>query len=173
MSSPYPKSPRSCSGSSWKSGTQKFLQLLGLTNSDSKRNVALDLTSGCTAGSGCPNTFSHPHRCLLSPQTPLAEILYVDLEQGINNYPLPTPWVCWLSWRCPGRSEAHTHQRHICTQGPKALTQLGLHLLNSHPSQPALLSMLRASCRLWPPYSCNPSSFPQAKPGGLREEFPK
>ena len=46
--------------------------------------MALDLADGYTAESGYPEILSFPHKCLPSPWTPRAEILY-----GVNNSPLP------------------------------------------------------------------------------------
>lgn len=61
-------------------GAQRFQQLLGLTNPDSERSGALELASERTAGWGCPNTFPHPYRWFSNPGTPLAEMLYADLQ---------------------------------------------------------------------------------------------
>lgn len=113
--------------------------------------MALDLADGYTAELGYPEILSFPHKCLPSPWTPLAEILY-----GVNNSPLPhsldllavivTDWV-------GGGEKAHITSKTRAHR-PQGLDSAGSTPVYFPPQPTRPSEHAQSQLPLWLPFSC-------------------
>lgn len=147
-SSPFFPSPhpRLHPGAPKKPGTQRFLQPLGLTNPELKRSLAIDLASGCTAGSGCPDILPSPTNASQAHGPLLQKHSVWTQSREVNNSSLPhfldLLEVTVMGW--VGRGVPITSKTPVHTQ-PEGLDSTGSAPVG-FPPQPARPSEL-ARCQ--------------------------